>query len=132
MMLGNILIVFFSKQSKRDYGMSYLILNMKWKSKGLNKGDETMKYNPYYNKSTMNLKQLARDLEKQGFACKISEDGDYLCVYYLCFLDYVEIDLTGYMDWSVTYYRPYKTTEFYRASTNWEVVKLLKKLLIEA
>ena len=75
----------------------------------------------------MNLKQLARDLEKQGFACKISENGDYLCVYYLCFLDYVEIDLTGYMDWSVTYYRPYKMPEFYKASTNWEVVKLLKK-----
>lgn len=82
-----------------------------------------MMHNPYYNKSTMNLKQLARDLEKQGFSCKISEDGDYLCVYYLCFLDY--------MDWSVTYYQPYKTIEFYRASTNWEVVKLLKKLLAE-
>ena len=24
-----------------------------------------MKYNPYYNKSTMNLKQLASDLEKK-------------------------------------------------------------------
>lgn len=78
----------------------------------------------------MNLKQLARDLEKQGFSCKIFED-DYLCVYYLCFLYHVEIKLTGYMDWSVTYYHPYKMTEFYRASTNWEVVKLLKKLFIE-
>ena len=33
-----------------------------------------MKYNQYYN----NLKQLKRDLEKQGFTCKLSEDGDYL------------------------------------------------------
>ena len=89
-------------------------------------------HNPYYNKRTMNLKQLARDLEKQGFACKISEDGDYLCVHYLCYLDYVEICLTGYMDWSVTYYRPFKAEEFYKASTNWGVVKLLNKLLIEA
>lgn len=91
-----------------------------------------MKYNPYYNKSTMNLKQLASDLEKQGFVCKISDDDDYLCVYYLCYLDYVEIELTSYMDWSVTYFRPFNMTEFYKASTNWEVVKLLKKLLIEA
>lgn len=67
-----------------------------------------MKYNPYYNKSTMNLKQLTSDLEKQGFVCKISDDDDYLCV---------------------TYFRPFNMTEFYRASTNWEVVKLLKKTL---
>lgn len=53
--------------------------------------------NPYYNKSIMNLKQLARDLEKQGF---------------ICFIDYIEIALTGYMDWSVTYYRPFKAAEF--------------------
>lgn len=44
-----------------------------------------MKYN--------NIKQLAKDLEKQGYTCKLSEDGDYLC-----FLDYVEISLTGYKD----------------------------------
>lgn len=89
-----------------------------------------MKYNPYYNKSTMNLKQLASDLEKQGFCvCKISDDDDdYLCVYYLYYLDYVEIELTDYMYWSVTYVRSFNMTEFYKASTNWEVVKLLKKL----
>lgn len=39
----------------------------------------------------MNLKQLTRDLEKQGYTCELSENGDYLCVYYLCYLDYVEI-----------------------------------------
>lgn len=89
-------------------------------------------HNPYYNKSTMNYKQLARDLEKQGFTCKLSEDGDYLCVYYLCFLDYVEISLAESRDWFVTYYQPFKEAKFYKASTNWEVVKLLKKLLIEA
>ena len=81
-----------------------------------------MKYNQYYNKSTMNIKQLAKDLEKQGYTCKLSEDGDYLCVYYLCFFDYVEISLTGYKDWSVTYYN---------ATTNWSVIKLLNKLLVE-
>lgn len=50
-----------------------------------------MKYNQYYNKNTMNLKQLARDLENKGYTCELSEDGDYLCVYYLCYLDFVEI-----------------------------------------
>lgn len=90
-----------------------------------------MKYNQYYNKNTMNLKQLAKDLEKQGYTCKLSEDGDYLCVYYLCFLDYVEISLTGYKDWYVTYYKPFKEITFYKASTNWSVIKLLNKLLVE-
>ena len=59
-----------------------------------------MKQNQYYNKHTMK--------------CKLSEDGDYLCVYYLCFLDYVEISLTGYKDWSVTYYKPFKEITFYK------------------
>ena len=83
-----------------------------------------MKQNQYYNKPTMNLKQLSRDLEKTGFTCK-------LCVYYLCFLDYVEISLTGYKDWSVTYYKPFKEITFYKAATNWAVIKLLNKLLTE-
>lgn len=39
-----------------------------------------MKYNEYYNKDTMNLKQLAKDLEKQGYICELSEDGEYLSV----------------------------------------------------
>ena len=39
-----------------------------------------MKYNQYYNKEVMNLKQLTRDLEKQGYTCGLSENGDYLCV----------------------------------------------------
>lgn len=89
------------------------------------------KKNQYYNKRTMNLKQLTCDLEKQGFACKLFEDGDYLCVYYLCFLDYVEISLTGYKDWSVTYYKPFKEIAFYKEPTNWAVIKLLNKLLKE-
>jgi hypothetical protein len=79
----------------------------------------------------MNIKQLAKDLEKQGYTCKLSEDGDYLCVYYCCFLDYVEISLTGYKDWSVTYYKPFKEASFYKAATNWSVIKLLNKLLVE-
>lgn len=88
-----------------------------------------MKYNQYYNKEVMNLKQLTHDLEKQGFTCEISEDGDYLCVYYLCYIDYIEIALTGYKDWSVAYYQPFKGLKIYKASTNWGVIKLLRKLL---
>lgn len=93
-----------------------------------------MKYNQYYNKDTMNLKQLAKDLENKGYTCELSEDGDYLCVYYLCFLDYVEISLTDYKDykdWSVTYYKPFKEITFYKAATNWAAIKLLNKLLTE-
>lgn len=91
-----------------------------------------MKQNQYYNKRTMNLKQLSRDLEKQGFTCELLfEDSDYLCVHYLCFLDYVEISLTGYKDWSVIYYKPFKEISFYKAATNLEVIKLLNELLKE-
>lgn len=91
-----------------------------------------MKQNQYYSKRTMNLKQLSRDLEKQGFTCKLLfEDSDYLCVHYHCFLDYVEISLTGYKDWSVIYYKPFKEISFYKAATNWEVIKLLNELLKE-
>lgn len=61
-----------------------------------------MKYNQYYNKNTMNLKQLAKDLENKG-----------------------------YKDWSVTYYKPFKEITFYKAATNWAVIKLLNKLLVE-
>lgn len=89
-----------------------------------------MRHNEYYNKNTMNLKQLTSDLEKQGFNCEISDDGDYLSVYYLCYLDYVEISLTGFKDWSVAYYHPFKGLEIYKATTNWSVIKLLRKLLI--
>lgn len=91
-----------------------------------------MKYNQYYNKEVMNLKQLASDLEKQGFTCEIAEDGEYLTAYYLCFLDYVEIALTGYKDWYVAYFAPFKGMKVYRSSTNWSVIKLLNKLLVDA
>ena len=90
-----------------------------------------MKYNEYYNKNVMTFKQLACDLEKQGFTCKLSEDGDYLCVHYLCFLDYVEIYLTDYKDWCVTYYKPFKEMKIYIALTNYDVIKLLRNLLID-
>ena len=90
-----------------------------------------MKQNQYYNKRTMNLKQLTRDLEKQGFTCKLFEDSDNLCVYYHCILDCVGISLTDYKDWSVIYYKPFKEISFYKAATNWEVIKLLNKLLVE-
>lgn len=91
-----------------------------------------MRLNPYYNNETMNLKQLTRDLEKQRFTCKISDEADYLSVYYLCYLDYFEIALTGFKDWSVAHYHPFKGLEIYKASTNWSVIKLLRKLLIDA
>lgn len=91
-----------------------------------------MKYNQYYNKEVMNLKQLARDLEKQGFTCKIAEGGEYLTAHYLCFLDYVEIALTCYKDWYVAYFAPFKCFKLYKASTNWSVIKLLNKLLVDA
>lgn len=88
-------------------------------------------HNPYYNKSTMNLKQLVRDLEKQGFTCKLSENGDYLYVFYLCFFDSVVITLSPDKEWSVTYYKPFKEVNLYKAAANWEVIKLLNKFLVE-
>lgn len=91
-----------------------------------------MKVNPYYNKDTMNLKQLARNLKKQCFTCELSEDGDYLLVYYFYYLDYVIIALSDYNDWSVIHYQLFKEPKVYHASTNWSVIKLLRKLLINA
>lgn len=88
-----------------------------------------MRVNPYYNKETMNLKQLTSDLEKQGFTCELSEDDDYLCVYYTTYLYYVEISLTNYKDWFVAYYKCFKEPIIYHASTNWNVIKLLIKIL---
>lgn len=89
-----------------------------------------MKQNQYYNKRTMNLKQLTRDLEKTGFTCELLyENCDYLCVHYLCFLDFVEISLTGYKEWSVIYYKPFKEISFYKEATNKGVINLLNNLL---
>lgn len=42
-----------------------------------------MKCNQYYNKSTMNYEQLARDLEKQGLRCEYDEKINILFVSYL-------------------------------------------------
>ena len=84
-----------------------------------------MKYNEYYNKN-MNFKQLTRDLEKQGYTCVLSENGDYLCVLPLL-LDCVEISLTKSKYWRVAYYHLFKDPEIYHLSTNWGVIKLLRK-----
>lgn len=91
-----------------------------------------MKRNQYYNKKTMNYRQLARDLEKQGFTCKLWEDRNCLIVNYLCYLDCVVISLTDYKEWLVTYCRPFHESKNYKASTNWSVIKLLRRLLIDA
>lgn len=90
-----------------------------------------MKYNQYYNKEVMNLKQLTRDLEKQGYTCELSEMAS-IYVYYLCYLDYVEISLTKSKYWRVAYYHLFKDPEIYHLSTNWEVIKLLRNFLIDA
>lgn len=91
-----------------------------------------MKYNEYYNKNVMNFRQLALDLKKQGFRCEISEDGNDLLVYYLCFSGYADICLSASHDWSVTYYQPFKDDEIYSVHTNWSLIKLLNKLMIDA
>lgn len=98
-----------------------------------------MKVNPYYNKDTMNLKQLALDLEKQGFICRLSKDCDTLIIqHFNYYLGFVEISMTGFKDWRVLYYdaskrsfilNPQKGVRIYSASTNWSVIKLLRKLL---
>ena len=88
--------------------------------------------NPYYNKETMNLKQLAKDIEKQGFTCEYCEEYDSLIVTYYGVINYVEISLTGYKDWCVAYCDPFNDTYFYNESTNWGVIKLLKKLRSKA
>lgn len=101
-----------------------------------------MKVNPYYNKDTMNLKQLALDLEKQGFICRLSKDCDTLIIqHFNYYLGFVEISMTGFKDWKVLHYdaskrsfilNPQKGVRIYSASTNWSVIKLLRKLLQDA
>lgn len=101
-----------------------------------------MRVNPYYNKDTMNLKQLALDLKNQGFICKLSKDCDTLIIHHFkYYFSFVEITMTGFKDWRVLYYDgskrafimdPQKGVRTYSASTNWCVIKLLRKLLKEA
>lgn len=101
-----------------------------------------MKVNPYYNKDTMNLKQLALDLEKQGFICRLSKECDTLIIqHFNYYLGFVEISMTGFKDWRVLYYdaskrsfilNPQKGVRIYSVSTNWSVIKLLRKLLQDA
>lgn len=101
-----------------------------------------MRVNPYYNKDTMNLKQLALDLKKQGYICRINKDCDTLIIqHFNYYLGFVEISMTGFKDWMVLYYdasiraftmNPQKGVRTYSASTNWGVIKLLRKLLKDA
>lgn len=101
-----------------------------------------MKYNQYYNKEVMNLKQLASDLEKQGFICRLNNGCDTLIIqHFKYYFSFVEITMTGFKDWRVLYYdcskrafimNPQKGIRTYSASTNWGVIKLLRKLLKEA
>lgn len=100
-----------------------------------------MKVNPYYN-DTMNLKHLALDLKNQGFICRLSKDCDTLIIqHFNYYLGFVEISMTGFKDWRVLYYdaskrsfilNPEKGIRTYSASTNWGVIKLLRKLLEDA
>ncbi len=90
-----------------------------------------MKYNPYYNKSTMNYKQLARDLEKQGLRCDYDEKLNILFVTYLNFIERVGITLSKSKYWQVYFYDCFTDKAYYEECTNWSVIKLLNKLLIE-
>lgn len=92
-----------------------------------------MRVNPYYNKDTMNLKQLALDLNKQGLICKLSKDCDTLIIqHFNYYFGFVEISMTDFKDWRVLYYEPSKGVRTYSASTNWGVIKLLRNFLIDA
>lgn len=101
-----------------------------------------MKVNPYYNKDTMNLKQLALDLKIQGFICRLSKYHDALIIDSFKYpLGFVEVSMTGFKDWRVLYYEaskrefilnPQKGVRTYSVSTNWGVIKLLRKLLQDA
>lgn len=101
-----------------------------------------MRVNPYYNKDTMNLKQLASDLEKQGFICRLNNCCDTLIIHHFnYYLGFVEISMTDFKDWRVLYYdaskrsfilNPQKGIRTYSALTNWGVIKLLRKLLKDA
>lgn len=98
-----------------------------------------MRVNPYYNKDTMNFKQLASDLDKQGFICRLSNTCDTLIIqHFKYYFSFVEITMTGFKDWRVLYYDgskrafimdPQKGIRTYSTSTNWGVIKLLRKLL---
>lgn len=90
-----------------------------------------MKCNQYYNKATMNYKQLARDLEKQGLRCDYDDKLNIMFVSYLNFIEKVGIELSKTKYWKVYFYDCFRDIRYYEKSTNWEVVKLLKKLLIE-
>lgn len=46
-------------------------------------------------------------------------------------VNYVEISLTNYKEWSVIYYKPFEEISFYKEATNWGVIKLLNNLLAE-
>lgn len=101
-----------------------------------------MRINPYYNNDTMNLKQLASDLDKQGFICRINNACDTLIIQnFKYYFSFVEITMTGFKDWRVLYYDaskksfimdPIRGISVYSASTNWGVIKLLRKLLADA
>lgn len=101
-----------------------------------------MRVNPYYNKDTMNLKQLASDLEKEGFICRLNNGCDTLIIqHFNYYFSFVEITMTDFKDWMVLYYDGSKRAfimdsskgiRTYSASTNWGVIKLLRNFLIDA
>lgn len=86
-----------------------------------------MRVNPYYN-NTMNLKQLACDLRKQNYTVGLCEYEQRLYVW-ASYGDIFKISLTGYKYWYIVHYQAFKDSMHYKASTNWGVIKLLRKLL---
>ena len=89
-----------------------------------------MKVNPYYNKDTMNLKQLAFDLEKQGFICRLSKDCDTLIIqHFNYYLGFVEISMTGFKDWRVLYYDASKKKLYFEPSKRCKNLQCLNKLV---
>jgi hypothetical protein len=84
-----------------------------------------------YNKLNKSI-QLACDLEKQGLRCDYDEKLNILFVSYLNFIEIAGITLSKSKYWQVYFYDCFTDIAYYEERTNWSVIKLLRKLLIDA